>query len=156
MKTTLMTPRKTNAMTGAGQVPSSSTISKEKSSSDDADFTLVTYSRHSSGTVHTAMEKKTAKTNDDPETEMKMTHITTWKFKEFQQQIFPVIQVITTKTALKDHPFIQKWVKALKKHPTTSTNRARLEWYRRHLTLMTLMTTGNSFKRPLTLTSIFI
>jgi hypothetical protein len=114
MKTTQGTPRKTNTKNAVGHMLSSLSNSKEHSSSDDATFTLVTYSRNSSSTLRAATEKKTANTNDDTETEMKMTNVTMWKFKEFQQQIFPVIQAITNQTAVKNHPFTQKWVKALK------------------------------------------
>jgi hypothetical protein len=72
MKTIPGAPQKTNAKI-AGQLLS---ITKENSSSDDADFNLDTYSRNSSGTTRTATEKK-SKTNDDNENEMKMISVMT-------------------------------------------------------------------------------
>jgi hypothetical protein len=64
-----------------------------------------------------ATEKK-SKTNADNDNETKRISVMTWRFKEFQQQIFPVIQSITKKASVKDHPFTQQWIKALKSQPS--------------------------------------
>ncbi len=73
------------------------------------------------------MEKKSKTNDNNNENEMKMISVMTWRFKEFQQQIFPVIQSITKKPAVKEHPFTQRWVKALKNpHNITYSSTLRM------------------------------
>jgi hypothetical protein len=118
MKITPATPRKTNAKS---QTRSSSGNTKD--SFDDADFTLVSYSRHSSGTTRstrTATEKK-LKLNTVDGTDTKMISVTAWRFRDFQKKIFPIIHSITKASAAKDHPFTKKWEQALKQNINDSS-----------------------------------
>jgi hypothetical protein len=118
MKTTPGTPRKTNAKS-----QTRSSLDNTKESSDDADFTLVSYSRNSSGTARstrTAIEKK-LKLNTVEGNEMKMISVMAWRFREFQKKIFPIIHSITKASTVKDHPFIKKWEQALKQNINDSS-----------------------------------
>jgi hypothetical protein len=116
MKSIPGTPRKTNTKS---QSRSSSSISKDNLTSDDAGFTLVSHSRKSTGTTRstrTETEKKTSNNHDD-ENESNaptMISVTNWRFREFQQKIFPILQSITKDPAVKENPFTQQWLKALK------------------------------------------
>jgi hypothetical protein len=116
MKSIPGTPRKTNTKS---QSRSSSSISKDNLTSDDAGFTLVSHSRKSTGTTRSTRretEKKTSNNHDD-ENESNaptMISVTNWRFREFQQKIFPILQSITKDPAVKENPFTQQWLKALK------------------------------------------
>jgi hypothetical protein len=55
-----------------------------------------------------------------------MQTVTTYKFKDFQHKIVPIIQKIIGNEKSMDHPFIQRWLNVTKggKITTSSTFRA--------------------------------
>jgi hypothetical protein len=73
---------------------------------------------------------------------MKMISVMAWRFREFQKKIFPIIHSITKASTVKDHPFIKKWVQALKQNINDSStlrtvlkalNLNNINEYRRYL-----------------------
>jgi hypothetical protein len=69
---------------------------------DDSDFTLVSYGKK---TRAGAAQEKPVQTEDKD-----MQTASAWCFKEFQQQLIPVIQDLIAECSNQDHPFIQRWL----------------------------------------------
>jgi len=69
---------------------------------DDSDFTLVSYGKK---TRAGAAQEKPVQTEDKD-----MQTASAWRFKEFQQQLIPVIQDLIAECSNQDHPFIQRWL----------------------------------------------
>lgn len=83
-------------------------------SSDDSGFTLVSYGKktRAANTTHSTSTSNTVKEGQGGEGNMNM--VKTWKFKDFQQTIFPIIQNIAKNPGTSEHPFVQRWCNAMK------------------------------------------
>jgi hypothetical protein len=101
------TPKKNN-LNNLTTTSASASISSLTTMADDSAFTLVSYGKK---TRASAVQENTKQSSMEI-AEKDMQTVSAWRFKEFQQQLFPAIQDLIAECSNQDHPFIQRWIHA--------------------------------------------
>jgi hypothetical protein len=107
------TPKKANLPTYSVEQNTVTTQSSCKSS-DESEFTLVSYGKKTCAVsaTHAVSPWENATVGQEYEETMKI--VKTWRFKDFQQLIYPIIQKIIDNPVTSAHPFVQRWCNAIK------------------------------------------
>jgi hypothetical protein len=101
------TPKKNN-LNNPTTTSASASISSLTTMADESAFTLVSYGKK---TRASAVQENTKQSSVEI-AEKDMQTVSAWRFKEFQQQLFPVIQDLIAECSNQDHPFVQRWIHA--------------------------------------------